>query len=135
MIQLFVAIQNYHNYNILHLWPPIYITSLRYNVLKLLSSSIMTHLQMLLPNICRDSRFNKLSDHPRMIQLWHGIKSKNLRFSMKDVRKICYESIIYSALKPQFNHLSCTNLIKSTQTFECLNVGLQYLLVSYVVLV
>ena len=61
--------------------------------------------------------------HPGVTRLLHFVKSKNLPFSVDDVRKTCSTCSICSKLKPKFFRPETTAcLIKASQPFERLSV-------------
>ena len=61
--------------------------------------------------------------HPGVTRLSHFIRSKNLPYSMEDIRKVTSNCRICCELKPQFfKSKEPTSLIKATQPFERLNV-------------
>ena len=52
----------------------------------------------------------------------HFVKSKNLPYSVEDVRQVVGSCKICAECKPQFHRPDKTNLIKATQPFERLNL-------------
>ena len=61
--------------------------------------------------------------HPGVTRLYHFIKSKNLPYSIEEVRAVTRSCSICAQCKPQFYKNSVQNhLIKSTRPFERLNV-------------
>ena len=60
--------------------------------------------------------------HPGVTRLYHFIRSRNLPFSLEEVRKVCSSCPICSELKPQFFKAEDRTLIKATQPFERLCV-------------
>ena len=60
--------------------------------------------------------------HPGVKRLYHFIKSRNLPFSLNDVKQICKDCPVCCKIKPRFVQRPCTHLIKATQPWERLSV-------------
>lgn len=60
--------------------------------------------------------------HPGVTRLYAFVKSKNLPFSVEDVRQVTKSCQICSECKPRFHKPPAAHLIKSTQPFERLNI-------------
>lgn len=60
--------------------------------------------------------------HPGVRRLSHYVRSKNLPFSMEDVKKICSSCPTCAKLKPQYHKPNEGTLIKATQPFERLSM-------------
>ena len=56
--------------------------------------------------------------HPGVRRLSHYVRSKNLPFSMEDVKEVCSTCNICAELKPRFHRLNQGTLIKATKPFE-----------------
>ena len=71
---------------------------------------------------------NKLSSlhaslcHPGITRMFHFVKSKNLPYTLEEVRKITRDCSICAETKPRFVKPPKSNLIKSTQPFERISV-------------
>ena len=60
--------------------------------------------------------------HPGVTRLLHFILSKNLPFSVDDVKRICANCRVCAELKPQFFDKSTENLIKSMRPWERISI-------------
>ena len=60
--------------------------------------------------------------HPGVTRLYAFVKSRNLPFSVDDVKRVCGSCSICQVCKPQFYKPLTSHLIKSTQPFERLNI-------------
>ena len=60
--------------------------------------------------------------HPGITRLLHFVRTKNLPFSIEDVKKICSDCKICAELKPQFFRLPNGKLIKATHPMERLSI-------------
>ena len=60
--------------------------------------------------------------HPGVTRMYHFVKSKNLPYSLEEVRKITRDCKICAETKPRFVRPDKSNLIKSTTPFERLSV-------------
>jgi len=60
--------------------------------------------------------------HPGVTRLYHFVRSKNLPYSMNDVRKLVESCRVCSAVKPQFYRPPLAQLVKATQPFERLRI-------------
>ena len=76
------------------------------------------NLQILHENLC----------HPGIARFYHFIKSKNLPYSMEDVKKMTASCEACAKLKPQFSKPDNPPLIKATHPFERLNIDFKGLL-------
>ena len=81
-------------------------------------------------NVCAATRSHSIKDleqlhdslcHPGITRLYHYVKSKNLPFSLGDVKSICEPCDTCMKEKPRFIQSSGT-LIKATQPFQQLNI-------------
>ncbi len=60
--------------------------------------------------------------HPGVTRLMHFIRSKNLSYSLDEVKDVCVKCITCSRCKPRFFRPPRGTLIKSTQPFERINL-------------
>ena len=60
--------------------------------------------------------------HPGITRTYHFVKSKNLPFSLDDVRKVCNACKICAEIKPRFCKPPEAHLIKATQPMERLSI-------------
>ena len=60
--------------------------------------------------------------HPGVTRLYAFVKSRNLPYSVDDVKRVCGSCPICQVCKPQFCKPPVSHLIKSTQPFERLNI-------------
>ena len=60
--------------------------------------------------------------HPGITRLNHFVKSKNLPYSINDVRRVCAQCPICSELKPRFFKPPASNLVHSLRPFDRLSV-------------
>ncbi|CAH8833617.1 unnamed protein product [Trichobilharzia szidati] len=60
--------------------------------------------------------------HPGVVRLLHFVRSKNLPFSVDDVKRTISSCAVCAELKPRFCKVSTGNLIKATSPFERLNI-------------
>ena len=60
--------------------------------------------------------------HPGVTRLSHFIRSKNLPFSVEDVKRICASCRVCAELKPQFFDKPTENLIKSMRLWERISI-------------
>ncbi|CAI6372729.1 unnamed protein product [Macrosiphum euphorbiae] len=71
---------------------------------------------------------NMLSDlhkslcHPGVTRMFHWIKSKNLPFSIEDIKKLTSSCNVCAEVKPRFYKKQEGHLIKATSPFERLNI-------------
>jgi len=56
--------------------------------------------------------------HPGITRLFHLVRTKNLPFSVEDVRKTVGNFRVYSEIQPQFYAPPAASLIKATKPFE-----------------
>ena len=68
----------------------------------------------------RDIR-NQLG-HPGVTRLSHFIRSKNLPFSVEDVKRICANCRVCAELKPQFHAKPTGTLIKLMRPWEGISI-------------
>lgn len=76
------------------------------------ASSFSYNLQQIHDNLC----------HPGISRLSHFVRSKNLPFSMEDVKKVCLSCKICCELKPRFFKAPANTLIKATRPFERISI-------------
>ena len=60
--------------------------------------------------------------HPGVTRMYHFVKSKNLPYSVEDVRRMTSSCKVCAECKPRFYRPENSHLIKATQPFERLNV-------------
>ncbi|XP_031338116.1 uncharacterized protein LOC116167022 [Photinus pyralis] len=60
--------------------------------------------------------------HPGVTRMYHWIKSKNLPFSLEEIKQITSACPVCAELKPRFYKSQENHLIKATRPFERLNV-------------
>jgi len=60
--------------------------------------------------------------HPGVTRLYHFVRSKNLPYSLNDVKKLVKSCRVCSAVKPQFYRPPLAQLVKATQPFERLSI-------------
>jgi len=60
--------------------------------------------------------------HPGVTRMYHFVKSRNLPYSVEDVRRITNACRICAECKPRFCKPANAHLIKATQPFERLNI-------------
>ena len=60
--------------------------------------------------------------HPGVSRLYHYVKSKNLPYSVEDVKNTCKTCTICQELKPRFYKPPDAHLIKATKPFERLSI-------------
>ena len=60
--------------------------------------------------------------HPGITRMYHFVKSKNMPFSVEDVRQLIRSCRTCAECKPRFHRPETTHLIKATQPFEWLNL-------------
>ena len=73
----------------------------------------------------RETALEDLHDalcHPGITRLWHLIRSKNLPYSLEEVKRITNACNIFCECKPRFHRTAETHLIKATQPFEKINI-------------
>ncbi|GFO16304.1 retrovirus-related pol polyprotein from transposon 17.6 [Plakobranchus ocellatus] len=68
--------------------------------------------------------------HPGITRMAHFVKSKNLPYSLEEVKKICLDCKTCRELKPSFYKPANSNLIKATQPLEHLSVDFKGPLLS-----
>ena len=56
--------------------------------------------------------------HPGVTRMFHFVKSRNLPYSMEDVKRMNRSCHICAECKPQFHKPDSAHLIKATQPFE-----------------
>ena len=59
---------------------------------------------------------------PGVARLWHYVRSKNLPYSLNDVKKSCSSCKICAEIRPQFFTPMNSKLVKATQPMERLNI-------------
>ncbi|KRX34352.1 Pro-Pol polyprotein [Trichinella murrelli] len=70
------------------------------------------HLQHLHDKLC----------HPGITRLYHFVRSKNLPYSIQEVRQVVTDCRTCAEMKPRFYQPETATLIKATQPFERLNI-------------
>ena len=60
--------------------------------------------------------------HPGVTRLHHFIRSRNLPYSVEDVKQICKECRICKEIKPKYYRPNDVHLIKATQPFERISI-------------
>ncbi|KRY46187.1 Pro-Pol polyprotein [Trichinella britovi] len=70
------------------------------------------HLQQLHDKLC----------HPGITRLYHIVRSKNLPYSIQEVRQVVTDCRTCAEMKPRFYQPETATLIKATQPFERLNI-------------
>ena len=60
--------------------------------------------------------------HPGVTRMYAFVRSRNLPFSVDDVRKMCRSCQVCCECKPQFNKPEPSKLVKATQPLERLNI-------------
>ena len=60
--------------------------------------------------------------HPGITRMIHFVRSKNLPYSVDEIKKICHDCNICAKIKPQYYKPTEASLIKATQPFERLNI-------------
>ncbi|KRZ59977.1 Retrovirus-related Pol polyprotein from transposon 17.6 [Trichinella nativa] len=70
------------------------------------------HLQQLHDKLC----------HPGITRLYHFVRSKNLPYSIQEVRQVVTDCRTYAEMKPRFYQPETATSIKATQPFERLNI-------------
>ena len=60
--------------------------------------------------------------HPGVTRMLHFVKSKNLPFSVDDIKSMIRACRVCSELKPQYAQTGSSHLIKATQPFEKLSL-------------
>ncbi|KRZ44323.1 Retrovirus-related Pol polyprotein from transposon 17.6 [Trichinella pseudospiralis] len=70
------------------------------------------HLQQLHDKLC----------HPGITRLYHFVRSKNLPYSIQEVRQVVTDCRTCAKMKPRFYQPETANLIKAAQPFERLNI-------------
>ncbi|KRY84767.1 Retrovirus-related Pol polyprotein from transposon 17.6, partial [Trichinella pseudospiralis] len=70
------------------------------------------HLQQLHDKLC----------HPGITRLYHFVRSKNLPYSIREVRQVVSDCRTCAEMKPRFYQPETATLIKATQPFKRLNV-------------
>jgi len=81
-----------------------------------------------LSRICSSTAVNKLYDlhcqlcHPGITRMAHWVKSRNLPYSLEEIRKMTSSCSICSEVKPRFYKGTEMSLIKATTPFERINL-------------
>ena len=63
--------------------------------------------------------------HPGITRFWHFIRSKNVPFSIEEVRQTCEQCTTCSALKPRFYQPPWSKLIRATKAWERISIDLK----------
>ena len=74
--------------------------------------SSMEQLRVLHGNLC----------HPGVVRMMHFVRSRNLPYSIAEVRTVTHECRICSEVKPRFYSSPPFKLIKATQSFERISI-------------
>ena len=74
------------------------------------------------------SQLHQSLGHPGITRFLHFIRSKNLPFSMEEVRQTCVQCTTCSALKPRFHQPPRNKLIRATQAWERISIDFKGLL-------
>ena len=56
--------------------------------------------------------------HPGITRMIHFVRSKNLPYSIDEIKKICRDCSICAKIKPQYYKPTETTLIKATKPFD-----------------
>ena len=65
---------------------------------------------------------HKQLGHPGVIRMTHFVRSKNLPFSVEDIKRVCNECFTCAKLKPKFFASYKNTLIKATRPWERISV-------------
>ena len=68
------------------------------------------------------TEMHKVLGHPGVTRLCHFVKTKNLPFSIDDVKQVCSNCRICAEVKPRFFHKPPETLIKAMQPWERLSI-------------
>ena len=68
------------------------------------------------------TRLHDILCHPGVTRLFHFVRSKNLPFSIDDVKRVCANCTTCPKVKPNFHKPQRANLIKATQPMERLSI-------------
>ena len=60
--------------------------------------------------------------HPGVTRMIHFVRTKNLPYSVEEVKKVTSECSVCAEIKPRFYRPNKTHLVKSTQPFEKLSI-------------
>ena len=60
--------------------------------------------------------------HPGVTRLYHFVRSKNLPYSVEDVRQVTKSCKVCAEVKPSFHRPENAHLVKATQPLERLNI-------------
>ena len=60
--------------------------------------------------------------HPGITRFYHFVRSKNLPYSLEEIKKMTNACAVCRECKPQFHHPERANLIKATQPLERINI-------------
>lgn len=74
------------------------------------------------PNLRPLSDLHDALCHPGVTRLYHFVRSKNLPFSLEEVREVTTTCKVCCECKPKFHQPEKVKLIKATQPFEWLNM-------------
>lgn len=66
--------------------------------------------------------FHKKLCHPGITRMMHFVRSRNLPYSVDDVRKVTNSCPVCAECKPRFSRPQQSSLIKATRPFERLNI-------------
>ena len=72
--------------------------------------------------VCKLDQLHKDLCCPGVTRLWHFVRSKNLPYSMDDIKKCCGSCGTCAEVKPQFYSPGRDSLVKATQPMERLNI-------------
>ena len=68
------------------------------------------------------SKVHEYLGHPGVTRLYHFTRSKNLPYSISEIRSVCSQCKICAELKPQFFKKDSESLIKATQPWDRLSL-------------
>lgn len=60
--------------------------------------------------------------HPGVVRMMHYVRSRNLPFSVSDVRRVTSECVTCAKIKPRFHKPDATSLIRASAPFQRLSV-------------
>ena len=87
-----------------------------------LAPDALSHLSYLGPTKLDLVKIHKQLGHPGISHLSHFIRSKNLPYSVEEVKKVCTNCRICAEVKPRYYSKPSKSLIKSTRLWERVRV-------------